>query len=147
MPARTCARSRSSWDTHRWRARRCTRTFREKLSSGPTSRPIHVPERTRRWRRRSALAVLSLLLAAGCALREGRTGPFTTSNRFPPGIIEGDVVATGFPAPGTFLWCYPDGRKPDSTARDFDAVGLAGEGGAFRVTGLAVPGRYRIWAF
>ena len=26
-----------------------------------------MPERTRRWRRRSALAVLSLLLAAGCA--------------------------------------------------------------------------------
>ena len=83
----------------------------------------------------------------GNSLREGRTVPFTTSSRFPPGIIEGDVVATGFPAPGTFLWCYPDGRKPDSTARDFDAVGLAGEGGAFRITGLAVPGRYRIWAF
>src|SRR5262249_47793103 len=83
----------------------------------------------------------------GNALREGRTVPFTTSARFPPGIIEGEVVATGFTSPGTFLWCYPEGRQPDSTARDFEAVGVGGEGGAFRVTGLAVPGRYRVWAF
>jgi hypothetical protein len=83
----------------------------------------------------------------GNALIEGRTVPFSTASQFPPGVIEGEVVATGFPAPGTFLWCYPEGHSPDSTARDFEAVGLAGEGGAFRVTGLHVPGRYRLWAF
>jgi hypothetical protein len=83
----------------------------------------------------------------GNALIEGRTVPFSTAAHFPPGVIEGEVVATGFPAPGTFLWCYPEGHSPDSTARDFEAVGLAGEGGAFRVTGLHVPGRYRLWAF
>jgi len=83
----------------------------------------------------------------GNALVEGRTVPFTTATRFPPGVIEGEVVATGFGAPGTFLWCYPEGRSPDSTARDFEAIGLAGEGGRFSVTGLHVPGRYRLWAF
>jgi hypothetical protein len=62
-------------------------------------------------------------------------------------VITGEVVATGLPAVGTFLWCYPEGRSPDSTARDFDSVGLAGEGGAFSITGLHVPGRYRLWAF
>lgn len=119
--------------------------------------------RQRRWSGRKLSLVLADSLRAdhtytlfvgtdardrhGNALREGRTVPFTTAARFPPGIIEGDVVPTGFTAPGTFLWCYPEGRQPDSTARDFDAVGLAGEGGAFRITGLAVPGRYRVWAF
>jgi hypothetical protein len=83
----------------------------------------------------------------GNALIEGRTVPFTTASSFPPGVIEGEVVATGLPAVGTFLWCYPEGRSPDSTARDFDAVGLAGEGGGFSITGLHVPGRYRLWAF
>src|SRR5499427_7678554 len=83
----------------------------------------------------------------GNALVEGRTVPFSTAAHFPPGVIEGEVVATGFPAPGTFLWCYPEGRSPDSTARDFVAIGLAGEGGKFNVTGLHVPGRYRVWAF
>src|SRR5262249_34071926 len=112
----------------------------------------------RRWSGRKLMLVLGGSLKAehtytgfvgadagdghGNALRGGRTVRFPTSNRFPPGIIEGEVLATGFPAPGTFLWCYPDGHQPDSTARDFDAVGLAGEGGAFRVTGLGVPGRY-----
>lgn len=83
----------------------------------------------------------------GNPLRAGRAVPFTTALTFPPGWIEGQVVATGFTAPGTYLWCYPEGREPDSTARDFDAVGLAGDEGRFRITGLAVPGRYRLWAF
>lgn len=83
----------------------------------------------------------------GNPLRLGRAVPFTTSVTFPPGLIEGKVIPTGFPAPGTYLWCYPEGREPDSTARDFDAVGLAVDEGAFRITGLAVPGRYRLWAF
>ena len=83
----------------------------------------------------------------GNTLRHGRAVPFTTSLEFPAGLIEGEVRATGFGAPGTYLWCYPEGKKPDSTARDFEAVGLAGETGAFRITGLHVPGRYRLWAF
>jgi hypothetical protein len=117
----------------------------------------------RRWSGRKLTLVLQDSLAAdqtytmfvgadardrhGNALVEGRTVPFSTAAHFPPGVIEGEVVATGFPAPGTFLWCYPEGRSPDSTARDFVAIGLAGEGGRFNVTGLKVPGRYKIWAF
>jgi hypothetical protein len=68
----------------------------------------------------------------GNALVEGRTVPFSTATRFPPGLIEGEVIATGFGAPGTFLWCYPEGRSPDSTARDFEAIGLAGDGWALQ---------------
>ena len=83
----------------------------------------------------------------GNPLRNGRAVPFTTADRFPPGWIDGTVVATGFTAAGTYLWCYPEGRAPDSTGRDFDAVGLAVDEGRFRITGLAVPGRYRLWAF
>ena len=83
----------------------------------------------------------------GNTLSAGRAISFTTAAAFPPGRIEGEVLATGFPAPGTYLWCYPEGTAPDSTARDFDAVGLAGEGGAFRIAGLDSPGRYRLWAF
>ena len=51
-----------------------------------------------------------------------------------------------FAAPGTYLWCYPDSVAPDSTARDFAAVGLADDDGSFRISGLH-PGRYRVWAF
>src|SRR5262245_33563424 len=80
-------------------------------------------------------------------LRTGRAVPFTTAVEFPAGLIAGQIAATGFTAPGTYLWCYPEGRHPDSTARDFEAVGLADDDGAFRITGLHVPGRYRLWAF
>jgi uncharacterized protein (DUF2141 family) len=45
------------------------------------------------------------------------------------------------------VWCYPSGRVPDSTARDFDALGLADDGGHFRVVGLTVPGTYRLYVF
>jgi hypothetical protein len=83
----------------------------------------------------------------GNGLRTGRAVPFTTAAVFPGGLLSGEVLATGFTAPGTYLWCYPEGKKPDSTARDFEAVGLAGDGGAFRITGLHVPGRYQLWAF
>ena len=113
--------------------------------------------RQRRWSGRKLTLVLQDSLAAnqtytmfvgadardrhGNALALGRTVPFSTAAHFPPGVIEGEVQAVGFPAPGTFLWCYPEGHSPDSTARDFEAIGLAGEGGRFRVTGLHVPGR------
>ena len=74
---------------------------------------------------------------------------FSTADSFPRGRIAGHVDARGFSALGTALWCYVDrpGHVPDSTARDFDAIGLANENGDFRVDGLAVPGRYKLWAF
>jgi hypothetical protein len=81
---------------------------------------------------------------------EGRaTVVFSTADALPAGVLEGEVVARGFPASGTYLWCYEasDGRQPDSTARDFDAVGLADPDGRFRVVGLPVPARYRLWVF
>jgi uncharacterized protein (DUF2141 family) len=79
----------------------------------------------------------------------GATVVFTTADSFPPGRIEGQLDARGFSAGGTFLWCYDEGqgRQPDSTGRDFDAVGLADVDGEFRIPGLAVPGSYRLWAF
>ena len=87
--------------------------------------------------------------AHGNTMASGKTVVFTTGDSFPTGAIEGSIEARGFPAPGTYLWCYDaaTGRVPDSTARDFDAVGLADKLGNFRVAGLAVPGRYRLWAF
>ena len=85
----------------------------------------------------------------GNNLSGGSAVVFSTADSFPPGRIEGRVEARGFEAVGTALWCYDaaSGREPDSTARDFDAIGIAGMGGVFRVDGLVVPGRYRIWAF
>ena len=79
----------------------------------------------------------------------GATMVFSTAQRFPPGTIEGRVEARGFEAKGTSVWCYDQarGHVPDSTARDFDALGIADPSGAFQVAGLAVPGRYRLWAF
>ena len=123
----------------------------------------HLDIRQRRWSGRKLTLVFAEPLAAdhtytlfvgadardrhGNTLAAGRAVPFTTAATFPPGVIEGEVEAVGFPAPGTYLWCYPEGRDPDSTARDFAAIGLAGELGAFRITGLDVPARYRVWAF
>jgi hypothetical protein len=57
------------------------------------------------------------------------------------------VDARGFGVSGTYLWCYQGNRAPDSTARDFDAVGITGPDGRFRIDGLSVPGRYRVWVF
>ncbi len=85
----------------------------------------------------------------GNPLGAGAAIVFSTGDSFPPGLLAGQVEARGFSAPGTYVWCYDAarGREPDSTARDFDALGLADANGAFRVAGLAVPGRYRLWAF
>ncbi len=79
----------------------------------------------------------------------GRSLVFSTSDSFPRGRIAGQVEGRGFAVAGTYLWCYEASRTgvPDSTARDFDALGLANGDGHFRVDGLAVPGRYRLWAF
>lgn len=85
----------------------------------------------------------------GNAFGAGTTIVFSTADSFPPGVIAGKVEGRGFEAGGTSLWCYDVGKghAPDSTARDFDAIGIADKSGAFQVAGLAVPGRYRLWAF
>jgi len=82
-------------------------------------------------------------------LTAGTSVVFSTGATFPAGRIEGEVEAHGFAGPGTYLWCYHAERTnvPDSTARDFDAVGLVDEKSQFRIDGLAVPGRYKLWAF
>ena len=121
--------------------------------------------RQRRWSGRTMTLVLSESLRAaqvytlflgtgardahGNSMAGGKAVVFTTGDSFPAGVIQGSIEARGFPAPGTYLWCYDaaTGRVPDSTARDFDAVGLADKLGNFRVAGLAVPGRYKLWAF
>jgi uncharacterized protein (DUF2141 family) len=97
----------------------------------------------------------TLFVAGGARDLHGNPMPggsavvFSTADSFPRGRIDGHIDARGFAAVGTALWCYEDrpGHVPDSTARDFDAIGLANEKGNFRVDGLAVPGRYRLWAF
>jgi hypothetical protein len=79
----------------------------------------------------------------------GATVVFSTADSFPPGMIGGKLEARGFEPAGTSLWCYDVGKghAPDSTARDFDAIGMADKDGRFQVGGLLVPGRYRLWAF
>lgn len=122
-----------------------------------------VPIRQRRWAGRTLTMILAdslkrdhtytLFVGGGArdlhgnSLGDVRTVVFTTAARFPAGGLEGRIDAVGFPAPGTLLWCYRDGRAPDSTARDFDALGVADAQGHFRISGLAVPARWRIWGF
>lgn len=119
--------------------------------------------RQRRWAGRTLTVVFAESLKAdqtytlfvgggardrhGNNVQSGATVVFTTATEFPAGRIEGEILAVGFPAGGTYLWCYREGREPDSTARDFDALGLADAQGKFRIAGLTVPARYRIWAF
>ncbi len=83
----------------------------------------------------------------GNSMTSGFTVVFSTADSFPPGVLEGKIEARGFDVAGTYLWCYSAGRAPDSTASDFDALGLADEQGRFRIPGLPVPGSYRLWAF
>ncbi|HTR97901.1 MAG TPA: Ig-like domain-containing protein [Candidatus Acidoferrales bacterium] len=122
-----------------------------------------VPIRQRRWSGNSVTLVLGDTLKAdhtytlyvGSAARDRRGNTlanpraivFTTSKTFPRGRLEGRVDAVGFRAASTTLWCYRDGRQPDSTARDFDALGVADAAGNFRIGGLSVPGRWRVWGF
>jgi len=121
--------------------------------------------RQQRWSKRTLTLVLAKPLERGHTytlfvsgeardrhgnpLGAGRAIVFTTADSFPAGLIAGKVEARGFSAPGTYVWCYDaaQGRRPDSTARDFDALGLADVNGRFRISGLTVPGRYRVWAF
>ncbi len=84
--------------------------------------------------------------AHGNALVDARAVVFTTAATFPPGSLAGHVDAVGFGASGTSLWCYRDGKRPDSTARDFDALGIADARGDFRISGLAL-GTWHVWGF
>src|SRR5262249_8926697 len=85
----------------------------------------------------------------GNSVDRGRTVVFTTGDSFPPGVIEGRLETKGFAPNNAYIWCYDVARnhQPDSTARDFDAVGLVDPDGAFRVPGLHVPTSYRVWTF
>ena len=121
--------------------------------------------RQRRWNGRTLTLVLADTLARdrtytlfvsgtardrhGNPMTVGRTVPFTTAASFPLGRIEGTIEARGFEVAGTYLWTYDASRTgvPDSTARDFDAIGVADDKGVFQIPGLDAPGRYRLWAF
>jgi hypothetical protein len=142
-------------------------TFSEGMEPRSTGEAVSLAPRVdikqRRWKGRQLSLVLgqplkagqtyTLFLAAtardahGNNLEAGRTIVFSTADSFPPGLIEGRIAARGFNAEGTYLWCYGGDRMPDSTARDFDALGLADAGGHFRIPGLPVPARYHLWAF
>ena len=87
--------------------------------------------------------------ARGNALDRPVVSHFATAPAFPPGRVEGRVDGRGVSPDGVFVWAYRDdrGRSPDSTALDMDALAQARGGGLFRLVGLEVPGRYRLWAF
>lgn len=146
---------------------RITLTFSEGMEPRATGDAVALAPpiaiRQRRWSDRTLTLVLGESLAVdraytlsvangardrhGNPMVSGRAVVFTTGAEFPPGAIAGSVLAVGFAVPGTALWCYPDSVAPDSTARDFLALGLADAAGEFRISGLTVPGRYRLWAF
>jgi uncharacterized protein (DUF2141 family) len=123
--------------------------------------PVEI--RQRRWRGRTLELVLAdslerdrtytLFIAPTARDRHanpygtGKTIVFSTAPEFPAGAIEGRIEAQGFPDGGAYLWCYHEGRSPDSTARDFDALGLTDDDGRFQVSGLPAPGDYRLWVF
>jgi hypothetical protein len=130
-------------------------------SSVEFSPPVEI--RQRRWSKRTLTLVLAESLKAdhaytlyvggsardlhGNNLAQSRTIVFTTADRFPAGSIDGHVEAVGFRAQGTLLWCYRDGRQPDSTAKDFDALGVADLAGNFHIAGLTTGVAWRVWAF
>lgn len=142
-------------------------TFSEAMEPRTTGEAIELAPRVeirqRRWSGRTVTLVLAESLRAnqtyslfvGGTARDRHGNPivggasvvFTTAERMPPGELAGKIVARGFSATGTYLWCYRRGREPDSTARDFDALGIADAEGQFRIVGLDVPAKYRLWAF
>lgn len=127
------------------------------------SPPVEIVQQ--RWSGRTLTLVLGDTLAAnrtytwfvspgardrhGNPLERGYAFVFTTAESLPKGVLEGTLEARGFSATGTYLWCYDAARTgvPDSTARDFDALGFVDREGGFRVVGLPAPGRYRLWVF
>jgi hypothetical protein len=142
-------------------------TFSEGMEPRSTGEAVslapRVDVRQRRWSGRELTLVLEDSLRAGQtytlfvgssardrhgnAMGAGRTVVFSTADSFPPGVLEGRIAARGFDVAGTYLWCYRGSRAPDSTARDFDALGLADAEGSFRIPGLTVPGSYHLWVF
>jgi hypothetical protein len=168
-PPRVIASAPDSGASRVARDARLTITFSEGMEPRSTGESValapRVEIRQRRWSGRTLALVLAHPLAPaqtytlfvggeardrhGNPLGAGTAIVFSTADSFPHGLIAGKVDARGFSAAGTYLWCYDAarGRGPDSTARDFDALGLADGNGQFRVPGLAVPGRYRLWAF
>lgn len=144
-------------------------TFSEGMDPRSTADAISIAPRTeirqRQWKGRTVTIVLAETLRAnrtyalflgggardrhGNPLAGGATVVFSTADSMPRGALEGELTARGFSAAGTYLWCYDaaTGHVPDSTASDFDAIGLADRDGRFRVVGLPVPGRYRLWVF
>lgn len=144
-------------------------TFSEGMDPRATAEAVaiapRVDVRARRWSGRTVTLVLAetlrtdqtytVFIGHGARDRHGNplegraTVVFSTADTLPPGVLDGQVHAKGFPASGTYVWCYDaaTGRAPDSTARDFDAMALADRDGRFRVVGLPVPGQYRLWVF
>lgn len=142
-------------------------TFTEGMEPRSTEEAVslapRVTIRQRRWKGRTLTLIPAEALKArqtytlivgstatdrhGNPMETGAAIPFSTADRFPPGCLEGEIQAVGFAAAGTYLWVYEAGRAPDSTARDFDAVGVTDPTGRFRISGLAVSGRYRLWGF
>ena len=142
-------------------------TFTEGMEPRSTEEAVslapRVTIRQRRWKGRTLTLIPAEALKArqtytlivgtsardrhGNPMETGAAIPFSTADSFPPGRLEGDIQAVGFPAAGTYLWVYEAGRSPDSTARDFDAVGVTDLAGSFRISGLPVPRRYQLWGF
>ena len=144
-------------------------TFSEGMEPRTTGDAVELAPRAdfkqRRWSGRTLTLVLAEPLKAdqtyilfvgrtahdrhGNEMRAGAVVPFTTAATFPTGRISGTIEAVGFDAAGTSLWCYDatTGKTPDSTARDFDAIGIADDKGRFEIPGLHAPGQYRLWAF
>lgn len=97
----------------------------------------------------------TLIVGAGAADERGnpvagpRAIPFTTGGALPPGRIRGRIEARGHRATGVFVWAYREdlGHAPDSTARDFDALGVGDREGEYDLMGLPVPSRWRLLAF
>jgi hypothetical protein len=140
-----------------------TKTMEPRSTGDAIAIAPRVDIRQKRWSGRSVTLALSdplkprqtytLFVGTGArdhhgnALDNGAAITFSTADSFPPGVIEGEIQALGFAGPGTYLWVYGGGRAPDSTARDFDALGLTDAQSRFRITGLPVPGSYRLWGF
>ena len=144
-------------------------TFSEGMDPRATGDAISVAPRVeikqRRWSGRTITVVpaeslqahhtYTVFLGSGARDRHGNplagraTIVFSTADTLPRGVLDGRINARGFPAVGTYVWCYDAAtdRVPDSTARDFDAIGIADLEGRFRIVGLPVPGRYRLWVF
>jgi hypothetical protein len=144
-------------------------TFSESMEPRSTGESVSLAPRVaiaqRKWSGRSLTLVLAEPLDSaqtytvyvsgtardshGNPMGTGASVVFTTGANFPRGRIAGEVESRGFTTPSVYLWCYDAGRKnvPDSTARDFDAIGITDEHDEFRIDGLAVPGSYRLWAF